>query len=575
MTTKKRIRTVLTLATVVMAIVGLAATSANAGDISYVQVTNDADSGISAEKTYTHAIDFGSSGAATVGGVVFTTDINVAAGGRSNSGTRTYGPSKHGGNTPPAVSGNIASVFTDMRYNGPDLAYIELTGLANGWLYDVRLYERAWDYESAFRTFYAGYDVGSDGSVEFTTPKIDQNRAALTPPGLSGDVSWAMSYVYQADASGKIKIIIDLADDQTGTYHLYGLTNETIGPADANAPDVDAGVDMISWSGQGVLLDPNIVEAPGSDWTSLTYLWSADDPCAVFDPSADVNDPTVTIIKPALTLTAVTIVNPGFENPVLADGTSTSTPPGWTDGYYDLTAPGVWVVGDADAGAYNPAAGADYGGVAPEGDNLMYATSGAGKDSGMSQVLSATLQANTQYDLSALVGNPFLFNGSTTTGDYRIELLAGGVVLASDTGASPADDTTWTTASLTYNSGASPAQLGEALEIRLLAVDFTDGKGVDFDDVWLTAEGPTPDPYSVTLTLAVNNEGQPPEKAVDDTMTIDVYDDACEAARIGKGLAADNAGDFDGNCITDANDLGELATKWLDDTGLTAPVTKP
>ena len=90
---------------------------------------------------------------------------------------------------------------------------------------------------------------------------------------------------------------------------------------------------------------------------------------------------------------------------------------------------------------------------------------------------------------------------------------------------------------------------------------------MDFDDVKLTAEGPTPDPYTVTLTLAVDD-------VYKDTMTIDVYDDACEAARIGKGLAADNPGDFDGNCITDANDLAELATKWLNDTGLTGPVVK-
>jgi hypothetical protein len=200
----------------------------------------------------------------------------------------------------------------------------------------------------------------------------------------------------------------------------------------------------------------------------------------------------------------------------------------------------------------------------------MYATSGAGYDKGMSQILSATLQANTQYDLSALVGNPFLFNGSTTTADYRIELLAGGVVLDSDTGSSPADDTTWKSAGLTYNSGASPAQLGETLEIRLLAVNSTDDQEVDFDDVKLTAEGPTPDPYDVKLTLTVNDGDNPP---VTDTMTIDVYDDACKAA-IGKGLAADNPGDFDGNCVTDFEDLALMATKWLDDTGLAGPQPK-
>ena len=198
--------------------------------ISYHQITSDADSEIGSGSTYTHALDFGSSGAATVNGVAFATDVNVAAGGRSNSGTRTYGPNNHGGNTPPGVSGSIASVFQDMRYNGPDLGYVELTGLTEGTWYDVRLYDRAWDYNGAIRTYYAGYDVGGDGSVEFTTQKVDQNRATLNPPGLSGNVSWAMSHVYQADASGTMRVIIDLADDQTGTYHIYGLTNEELLP---------------------------------------------------------------------------------------------------------------------------------------------------------------------------------------------------------------------------------------------------------------------------------------------------------------------------------------------------------
>ena len=199
-------------------------------EISYPQITDDASSGISSSNTYTHAIDFGNSGAATVNGVVFAVEVNVPADGRSNSGTRTYGPNSHAGNTPPAVSGSIAGVFQDMRYNGPDPGYVELTGLTDGKWYDVRLYERAWDYNGTLRTYYAGYDVGGDGSVEFTTPKIDQNRPTLTPPGLSGNVSWALSHVYQADATGKMKVTIDLAPDQSGTYHLYGITNEELPP---------------------------------------------------------------------------------------------------------------------------------------------------------------------------------------------------------------------------------------------------------------------------------------------------------------------------------------------------------
>jgi len=63
-------------------------------------------------------------------------------------------------------------------------------------------------------------------------------------------------------------------------------------------------------------------------------------------------------------------------------------------------------------------------------------------------------------------------------------------------------------------------------------------------------------------------------RPVQDTMTIDVYDDACTAA-VGKGLTADNPGDFNEDCITDGIDLDELAEKWLADVAITAPIPKP
>jgi len=247
--------------------------TARAQGVTYHQITADADSGISITRTYTHAIDFGNSGAATVDGVAFAADIGVAAGGRLNSGARTYGPNPHGGGAPPAVAGNVASVFTDMIYNGPDQGHVELTGLTPGVWYDVRLYDRAWDYEGVRRTFHVGYDVGGDGSVEHTTPKIDQNRATLVPPGLSGNVSWAMSYVYLAEASGKIRIIIDLADDQTGTYHLYGLTNEELHPEGG-----------ISWSSRGV---SNVTAT--SAWAHATVNTNVSDAVLVWD-TADRGD---------------------------------------------------------------------------------------------------------------------------------------------------------------------------------------------------------------------------------------------------------------------------------------------
>lgn len=80
----------------------------------------------------------------------------------------------------------------------------------------------------------------------------------------------------------------------------------------------------------------------------------------------------------------------------------------------------------------------------------------------------------------------------------------------------------------------------------------------------------TANPTVVTLTLSVNDESNP--DLVTDTMTIDVYDTACKATRLGKGVT--QATDFSGNCVADLPDLAIMAMKWLTGNPLTAPVTK-
>jgi hypothetical protein len=86
----------------------------------------------------------------------------------------------------------------------------------------------------------------------------------------------------------------------------------------------------------------------------------------------------------------------------------------------------------------------------------------------------------------------------------------------------------------------------------------------DVEDPTVTITKAADNPSVVTLTLAVHDAANPP---VEDTITIDVYDDACKAA-IGAGLGTDNPGDFDGNCITDFEDFAVMATTWLDGSEL-------
>ena len=112
----------------------------------------------------------------------------------------------------------------------------------------------------------------------------------------------------------------------------FGTTfADVMGVSDPNLPSVDAGVDMITWSGEPIPVDPNIVEAEGSDWTNLTYAWRAE-PNGIGDPNlaveivdADKEDALVTITKtvPTGDATVVTLTlavnNQGRIEPPVAD----------------------------------------------------------------------------------------------------------------------------------------------------------------------------------------------------------------------------------------------------------------
>jgi hypothetical protein len=361
-----------------------------------------------------------------------------------------------------------------------------------------------------------------------------------------------------------------------GTYywqvnsHIYGadLINEPNaieGPlwnfiaVDDVPPAVDAGVDMITWSGQGVPLDPTVVDDGKSD---LTYLWTVEPVEGItvaFDPSAVVEDPTVTMTKVPFFVPA--IFNAGFEAVQLGE-----------DGWGNI--PGWTIVGRG--GNWNPP---------EEGENIAY-TSGvpegnmcawAEKEATLAQVLNETLvAADTQYELTVEVGNSLRYDWCS----YEVQLLAGGNLLDRDGNSLTIPVDTWATSTIVHTSGGeSDPNIGLPLEIRLLnkggPIDYAE---INFDDVQLLIDGEPaggyvydPEPSTVSMTLAVNDENNP--TPVEDTMEIDVYEDACKAA-IDGGVATYDETDFDNNCITDLKDLGVLLAEWLVDNALTAPIPK-
>ncbi len=96
---------------------------------------------------------------------------------------------------------------------------------------------------------------------------------------------WVASFDF-SDAGGYDTITYTYTFSTARRGRFVGVIIDNV-VSDANVPDVDAGENMISWSGALVAMDPNVVEAPGSDWTNLTYLWTAA-PDGIGDPNLDV-----------------------------------------------------------------------------------------------------------------------------------------------------------------------------------------------------------------------------------------------------------------------------------------------
>ena len=157
---------------------------------------------------------------------------------------------------------------------------------------------------------------------------------------------------------------------------------------------------------------------------------------------------------------SLTIINQGFESPIVADGGYTSgSIPGW------ITA-GV-------AGVFNPPA-SQFPGEAPEGQNVSFSQGPV-----ISQSLSDVLTANTVYTLEVEVGSP----STQSFPGYSVQLRAGGSVLAEDNNALSPLLGTFATSVVTFTADTINPHLGQFLEI----VISSRGAETDFDNVRLTA----------------------------------------------------------------------------------------
>lgn len=215
------------------------AQSADAGVISYVLVTDDADSGISATNDYTHTIDFESNSGgvtATVNGVVFN---SLAGNGVvippppdvAKGFTRTVAngsaANNNGGGVVSTIGG-LADLMQGFLYNnnpatdGSGLQTYAITGLESGETYDLRLYVHAWT-ANANRPNTLVFDVGG---ADDSTGQINEDQA--TTVGMTSDNdSYYINYQYTATSSSLSWTAANAAGSNA-SWHLYGLTNQVV-----------------------------------------------------------------------------------------------------------------------------------------------------------------------------------------------------------------------------------------------------------------------------------------------------------------------------------------------------------
>lgn len=199
----------------------------------------------------------------------------------------------------------------------------------------------------------------------------------------------------------------------------------------------------------------------------------------------------------------LTVQNHSFENPATGNGTfvtsDTSAPTGWS--IYGTT-----MLGNRFYGVLNPAGTTLYTEPAPDDDNVgvvFLFTPGAG-EGGLEQALNDNLELNTEYTLTVDVGNiandpnppHSSFNFSGFPG-YRIELLAGGNVIAADNNSLSIAEGAFETSSVQFTTGDSHANAGQPLSIRLINLNGS-GIEVNFDNVLLDAVA-IPEPSTSSL----------------------------------------------------------------------------
>jgi hypothetical protein len=190
------------------ALLALSSLSSVAGTFTNTTITGDADSGISGDKAYTHAIDVFDGANRTINGAVFT-----GSGGGGNPATNNYSTTGlNNGFTgfAPGVAGNTGGMMNNFLYNGNPATYT-LNNLRVGETYTTTIYNAAFGGPGGRIHNVTASDGGS-------LPGYDQNATAGS----------ALNYTFTATSN---TITYTMTPVNPGdTWHHYGFSNHVAVP---------------------------------------------------------------------------------------------------------------------------------------------------------------------------------------------------------------------------------------------------------------------------------------------------------------------------------------------------------
>ncbi len=221
------------LAVVALMMLGV---GAHAGVISVSSpLSDDASTGISTSKTYTHAISGGT--AASINGVDF--DVLDSGNTPADFDWNTNGFNKNqigccnNGDWVPATGGvtgsDLITLLGSFTYSGngdgnPASQTFTLSGLTPGTAYDARVYVRVWDTEGSGRPIDVTFTNGAEVDATGASP---EDRPSLI--GLPNDHSaYYVDYQYTAQTTDLVIDNLVVGPAPSGSFHLYALTNEVV-----------------------------------------------------------------------------------------------------------------------------------------------------------------------------------------------------------------------------------------------------------------------------------------------------------------------------------------------------------